>query len=1139
MILPLKADLRSQAPQLRSLSLALFLAALGGCHESNSPGVSQLGTQSLDVNFLNVAPGEIQVPLNRPIVVSFSRPIDFDTVNANTFQIAALKDQIIDDPANPGHALDVGGLRVFGDFERVDERTVRFEPACPISESFGAGAFIPGVEYALRLLSLTDDGSSILSTDGQAAILEPFELTFLVAAGSDPAQLYIDESPEPPRPYLQDGTSSEIRGSRLIVGGDSTSPLFFEASDVDEFARLATGARAPLNLYSDPRSSFEVVLAFDQPLSPSAANIHPTRIRLELSPQDATDSWNEVPADVFLESNCGDRRTEVKLVPLGPLPQDHELRVVLDPELLDLFEVPIATEALIVAHFRTGVEIDPATGQPGDAVDEIFEPFLTSGDQPGSREDTDVEFEVPAAQWGGDEPGSLRPNRFEGTGGPGGEFDLVIPGGVTTIFNTNQQAFFGGPGGLSVHQQLSLDGVLHVRDLTVQAGATWVLSGSNPVTILASGDVQIDGRVSANGRNASSVDFFAMAHLPEAGALGTAGGGRGGVGSPLATQSSPQGGSGTGGIDYALGGGGGGGESGISTVSTNNGENRRPGGGGGGVFGADVVFSSGCPDESRVGMNVEPGHEGNSTQAGGAVGAVHGLVPPRGGIPGPGPFSDARADNNFYGTLLSVAGTAEPVRGELDRPWAGAGGGAGGDATNYNSAIGYPDPNFPLSREDKGAGGGGGGGGIQIIALGAIRFGPAGRIEVTGGNGAGGENTSFINRVGGGSGGGSGGHVVLQSATAIDFSQSSVVQPECLLGSTASECLAITALGGWGGVGAGNLGGADPSNPNPPQTDAIPDLLEGCLSNPRVCAGGDGGPGIIQLHAPSVNDILAPGGDPANLGSILSPPPIGFDRDAEAMTSWLLPEFHPRSRAQSKWISIGLIHLGSESSTEDLVEYLFRGIDPLSGIVRTQDGYVQGLDPVLDGVLATGPETPYLSEDGGTLVFDVTQLSGERSFYRRNPRLLQAAVIELDRLGITERFEVVFAESDELAGELRLTAALSDSGAKLSDFARGTPVRVVPRFFGVRTGDVLEQLPDSAQIRIRFQGAPADREGAPDEERASPWSSDPESLTNFGASTPLRFLRFQVEFDLAADGAPTSVETPAPSLEFLRIPYRF
>jgi hypothetical protein len=184
-----------------------------------------------------------------------------------------------------------------------------------------------------------------------------------------------------------------------------------------------------------------------------------------------------------------------------------------------------------------------------------------------------------------------------------------------------------------------------------------------------------------------------------------------------------------------------------------------------------------------------------------AFGAVSGMPPPQGGPTGTTPFVDASSSNDFFGHAFDPA-TGTIVVGELLAPRAGAGGGAGGDST-YGS---FPNPNF-LVTDLKGAGGGGDGG-LAIVVAKRIRIGASGRVLCNGGDGGGGENTIFLNRIGGGSGAGSGGMVILQ-ARQIDLSHA------------VDHC--ISALGGRGGRGALD------------QHD-----VEG--------AGGNGGPGLIQLH---------------------------------------------------------------------------------------------------------------------------------------------------------------------------------------------------------------------------------------------------------------------------------------------------
>ena len=131
-----------------------------------------------------------------------------------------------------------------------------------------------------------------------------------------------------------------------------------------------------------------------------------------------------------------------------------------------------------------GNAVDPGTMVAGDAADEIFEPFATGGTTINSLEDTAASFDVPRAEWNEGDSGELRSAfAFAGTGGPGGNFDLIIPAGQTLDFNSSSQQFFGGPGGLPNVSQIAINGVLNVRDLTIEPGAVWRVRGNRPITI--------------------------------------------------------------------------------------------------------------------------------------------------------------------------------------------------------------------------------------------------------------------------------------------------------------------------------------------------------------------------------------------------------------------------------------------------------------------------------------------------------------------------------------------------------------------------------------------------------------------------------------------------------------------------------
>jgi hypothetical protein len=239
-------------------------------------------------------------------------------------------------------------------------------------------------------------------------------------------------------------------------------------------------------------------------------------------------------------------------------------------------------------------------------------------------------------------------------------------------------------------------------------------------------------------------------------------------------------------------------------------DGRRAGGGGGGWLAADQPVDPDPLSVLNLGLVATSGRNGVPS----ALGVLTLTPPPRGGVVGDRAFLDSDPTNDFYGMRLLPGGGIQ--LGELIAPVAGSGGGGGGDAIN---GLVWPPPVFVPTLDEKGAGGGGGGG-LGIIVSATISLGAQGRIRSDGGKGGGGENTNFIDRVGGGSGGGSGGYVILQ-ARIIDLRMAAT--------------RSITALGGRGGPGKDNLFNA-------------------------IDAGGNGGPGVIALHMPPNAAPLLPAG---------------------------------------------------------------------------------------------------------------------------------------------------------------------------------------------------------------------------------------------------------------------------------------
>jgi hypothetical protein len=247
------------------------------------------------------------------------------------------------------------------------------------------------------------------------------------------------------------------------------------------------------------------------------------------------------------------------------------------------------------------------------------------------------------------------------------------------------------------------------------------------------------------------------------------------------------------------------------------------------------------------------------------------------------------------------------------------------------------------------------------VALGRITIGAQGRISANGGHGGGGENSYLFDRVGGGSGGGAGGMILLESATVV---QVDAVAPQ---GTGFGQALPfytdstsnlrhparpISALGGQGGAGKDDRCGANALGARDWKVDAIPSAaFEGrtdvpplgetpgnnsflqCNSGSPVDpigtapgAGGDGGPGVIQVHVPtSLDNFMLPpsvGGDPT---LCFAPPPVGWS-DGD-FTGRLEPRFAALSSVMSAWIHLGGAAWDPASRELRPIEFELPGLD--------------------------------------------------------------------------------------------------------------------------------------------------------------------------------------------------------------------
>lgn len=955
------------------------------------------------------------------------------------------------------------GVPAFGTFELLDPRRVSFQPTCPTQPDYSDAGFAPGaVTYEIRVLGSKDSSLTVLSQAGEPVSTSQTR-TFVTPLTLQPSILFLDPVVGPPAPVLRPVGSSDPNATHLEVGTDASSLAYFE---YDAAAGTITQpSDVPLNLYSDPTSRIAFVLELNQPVDPSATNIATSNVYLEY--EATPGAFERLPCSVRLERNCTETGATVRLEPLGVLPQGAVVRAVITPAFRDLVGetnlVPIADFASV----RPAVFADPLLAPPDALADELFEDFVLAGSELGSFEDTEAPFAEPRAIWG---DGVLRAAfDFTSDGGPGGDFDFYVPSGETVVIGTTLSTVFGGPTAIPINPPGS----------GVDSAFTTIVNGRFDVRNLR---IETGGRLVAIGPNPLRIQ--ATGRVDILGELSVAGNDASNV-ATLNTGHQPEpgaagnAGGGAGGTASYLtttstpkGGdgfgpfmapnlGGRGGDSGFATGST---VNRRPGGGGGGRFGLTAA--------GGVGLTVEPGNDGhpNSTSA------ITFTKPARGGLVGSAPFIDEASNNDFLGTLF-LAGTGELIVGELKAVYAGGGGGAGGDSIPNAS---FPSSPWSPASDDKGAGGGGGAGGLQILALDDILIG--GRILADGGRGAAGEG---LDNAGGGSGGGSGGHVVLQG-NRIDF--------------TGSSSDAIDARGGRGGPGQGG-------------------------SFDSVAAGGDGGPGIIQIHA---TQLVLPGG--ATLANRTAPDAIQLD-----------PIVSPVSRARSKWIALGgAAH--DPDGPNDQVTFRFGGIDPLTGLVAdaNADELVDELPALLaPTTLASAPALPHIAADGRTLRLDGTTLAPEDDVYLRNPNLLQRFAIRLSLVALpatSQRFDVAAAAYDATTQVLALT--VSSTGPSLSSFEPGNPVafELLPLFFRLETSNQLDRLPADATVRLRFQGAREADGAIPDElDVLVDWTSDIGAL----AVPEIAFFRFEVEFDIDALGTGLSGESERPGLLFTRFPFRF
>jgi len=1083
--------------------------------------------------------------INRPIKFTFTQSVDFDTVNLNTINIQRIDGA----PVLGEFSLDPS------DLDPVDglPRAVLFRPACPTQDDFSDAGLLPGsTYYQVNVLEASGGATTVRSLRSGQSVQQGRTLYFRTPDAVVLSELFLDTALGPPAPLYSDGF---IDGCRVEVIDPETGEVVKKPFILDETGtgNLETGYLVPNNFYSVPTTWVDIYLEFNQAVSPTTDNISSSRLRLEYETMKGSGDWATIPTLLDLVANCSETGSTVRMRPVGILPQDRPMRIVVSAQFEDLVGDRNIVALDRFALMDTDAELDGG-GAPRETADEVLERF---NPETSIFEDLTGALDTPRANWGDPatgEEGLQAAFAFKGTGGPNGDFDLVIKGGKEVVFDTTSTMFIGGPNGSPQTSVLAVSGKLDVRDLIVEEGSSLRIQGPNPSEIYASRNVIVEGTISINGSSAPPVFTLNTPNQPESGAAGQGGGGDGGTGSYLTTQVTQRGGHGYGAFNRPnLGGEGG--ESGWHPSDQDLGIRRRAGGGGGGQLGHDFMVygldgETPCPYEIMIGLNAEAGFVGHDEGI-----SSQGPHIPYGGHIGPSPFSDiAGTEDDFLGTKRKLFDTPDEVLvvGELAFPMPGAGGGAGGDGTWTDT---YPPPELIYNRQEKGAGGGGGAGALSIRALGNIIVSGTGQITAIGGHGNGGENTLYVNRVGGGSGGGSGGHIILEAGGTIDLS------------GVATGSVAVVSRGGEGGAGEGDKGGAaageksywddgkHPGWPTPPSIAAknvdnpwIPTLPETCIDlNASLhggqryvlrCAGGDGGPGLVQMHvgslsgAPATHDVKYPGDDDATLWNVCYPPPVGYDPLAQKWVDHLLPTFGRFSKAQSKWMPLGAAAVAPGTSVPDPLTFLFDGIDPATGFIEVTGETVDELDPMLEPVnpIEANGTPEFMTPN--TVRFDAGELEADEQIYKRNPSLLRSFRLTVG----TETYDVASATYDETEDTLDVTVTASTMTSPSG------MVTLIPRYVLVSTDGVVDFIPNTAELQIQFQATSENAQGAPDQSAIFPsptsWSTDITELNAAPGNTDFKFVRYRVTFDIAKVGELDSTSR-RPVLEFLRMPFKF
>ncbi len=419
----------------------------------------------------------------------------------------------------------------------------------------------------------------------------------------------------------------------------------------------------------------------------------------------------------------------------------------------------------------------------------------------------------------------------------------------------------------------------------------------------------------------------------------------------------------------------------------------------------------------------------------------------------------------------------------------------------------------------------------------------------------------------------------------------------------------VRALGGQGGAGREDRCGASVTGESGWRFDAIPfEAFEGRedippytppnLSNTfslcneiASCAvgtvpegtviggGGDGSPGLIQLHVADPDTQLSFGGAGAtgyvtaglDVSRSMVPPPVGW-RTPTDRPDTLVPFFAGQSESFSRWIPLGLARVNADGSANP-VEFFFRGTD-VDGSVLRDGEEAAALAPAMPYTpLSVGGTAPSIQTSTALLRLPEASVADPNDLYRRNPTLLREFEVRFRSSGAPSddrRYTVMAASFDAVAAEYTLALdpmglALGADIAHLQSQPGDLEVELIPFDFRLLTSGERDRFPAGTEVRIKFDATvaqPQTGQPSPDPELsfsgrvdvagmdlavkngyaeqidalngqvAAPGQTD---ILNLMLETVnWDFVRFKVEFEV-----PTTLGSELPGVDLLRIPFRF